>query len=726
MRVYLALFSSSIVLAACGSTPQVEGTTASRIVLYRNGIGYFERDAIVTDGHLSLAVRNHELDDVLTTLAVVDRGEGAQVVPVAALPPPPGAEDDDDTIHRLEFAVAEGTRRVRVAWATQTPAWRVSYRLVLPATDDEGPGHLSGWAVVDNTTARDWEGVELTLATAEPLSFAVDLRTPRYVERPDVTGYIAPRIAAGPVFAESFVSQGVDRDADGILDSDDLCPDDVEMYNGIDDDDGCPDRGAVMIESSALEILQAIYFESESTALRTTSEPILDAVAATLRGNPQLDAELHGHADTSESSPYRLAVERAGAVREALLARGVDGSRLSVRGFGATRPIDPRATQEARERNRRVGFEAQLAATDEPRDEGIVAREMAQSTRGSSLPRTGVGGTRYTIGRPIDIPAGRSALVAAVSVDVTAEEVFLYRPERGVEASDEHPFRAARVDNVTDVDLVPGPVALYGHGRLLGQGMLSGLRAGEDVIIPWALDDATRVSVEAEEESTPVAVVSVMGSRARLRRKVTRHVTYTAEVGRHAPERMLIRHEPNAGGRLVEPPPGTELAPGLAFVPLPIASDETSVLRLTEERFVEETIDLRRDISMDLAPYLAASGLSATARARFDEIRADRAALRQNEAQRRGLGRRLSEHGIRTAELRAALEAMPDGAAVAAVRRRLARQLASAVDDGEALSAELADLSAREVEARGRLRAVSAGFSWPARPQEVAAADPAP
>ncbi len=712
----LALIVCSFsLMPACGGGGAVVEEAPSRVVLYRNGVGYFERDAEVHDGRLDLAVRNHELDDVLSTLAVVGRGEGAEVVPVAALPAPAEEDEAPDWVHHLRFAVGQGARRVRVAWATQTPAWRVSYRLVLG--DATGaPGHLSGWAVVDNTTAEDWRGIQLTLATAEPSSFAVDLRTPRYVARPDVTGYIAPRIAAGPVFAERVArDDNVDRDGDGILDVDDVCPDDAEQYNGMQDEDGCPDRGAVMIESAALQILEAVYFDDGSTEVGSASRAILEAVAATLQGNPEIHAEIHGHADARETEGYRLAAERAGAVRQALAEMGVDPTRLTVRSFGATQPLDPRNTREAHAHNRRVTFSVERPAERTPAGTGIDAAAMARAVRGQSVARTGIGGTRYTIQRPIDVPAGRSVLALAVSLEVPAEELYLFRPTGEVEGSDVHPFRAAQVQNDADVDLVPGPVALYGHGRLLGQGMIGGLRGGEDVVIPWALDDATEITRTTSDTATPQAILSVSAARAVLRSQVERRVVYRVRVGRHAPRRMLIRHALHAGAELYDPPPGTESGAGdVSMVPLPIASGETSTLTLVERWHVDRTIDLRTDIDADLEPFLAGTSMTAAERARFEEIRADRTALRRSAAQSRALRRRLDEHGIRTAELRAALDALPEGAAVAAVRRRLAAHLLSAVNDGEAISAELASIRAAEVEARGRLRAANAAFVWPA------------
>src|SRR5712671_420248 len=69
-------------LAACASTSTAPGATAQtalgleRVVLYRNGVGYFERRGAVLGDHLRLKVRKDQINDLLKSLAIVDRSSG--------------------------------------------------------------------------------------------------------------------------------------------------------------------------------------------------------------------------------------------------------------------------------------------------------------------------------------------------------------------------------------------------------------------------------------------------------------------------------------------------------------------------------------------------------------------------------------------------------------------------------------------------------------------------
>lgn len=76
-----------------------------------------------------------------------------------------------------------GSRQARVAYLTETPVWKTSYRLVL---DEDKPPFLQGWAIVENQTQQDWQQVRLSLISGRPISFTMDLYQPLYNPRPVV------------------------------------------------------------------------------------------------------------------------------------------------------------------------------------------------------------------------------------------------------------------------------------------------------------------------------------------------------------------------------------------------------------------------------------------------------------------------------------------------------------------------------------------------------------
>ena len=150
-----------------------------------------------------------------------------------------------------------------------------------------------------------------------------------------------------------------DNDHDQIPDVKDKCPNEPETYNGFQDQDGCPDKGKVIIEGNDIVILDKVQFETGSAKILPQSNPIIDAVAATLKGHPEfLVLEVAGHADERSSDEFNLNLTklRAASVMDALRTRGVAASRLVSQGYGEFCPLDPKSNPVAWEKNRRVEF----------------------------------------------------------------------------------------------------------------------------------------------------------------------------------------------------------------------------------------------------------------------------------------------------------------------------------------------------------------------------------
>ncbi len=160
-------------------------------------------------------------------------------------------------------------------------------------------------------------------------------------------------------FEDSDGCPDIDNDRDRILDEDDSCPVEPENYNGYEDDDGCPDRGRVVVTNTEIQILDKVYFEYNRAAIKRESYGILDMVAATLQGNPDIQlVEIQGHTDSRGGDEYnrRLSDDRAQSVRNYLIDKGVDEDRIIAKGYGESKLIDPRNVEEAHALNRRVEF----------------------------------------------------------------------------------------------------------------------------------------------------------------------------------------------------------------------------------------------------------------------------------------------------------------------------------------------------------------------------------
>ena len=99
-----------------------------------------------------------------------------------------------------------------------------------------------------------------------------------------------------------------------------------------------------------------ILFDFDKAVIKQSVVPELDRWADYFQTNPQVTAEIYGHADSTGPSTYneKLSYKRAQAVINYLVGKGIDAKRLSAKGFGESQPVAPNATSEGRQKNRRV------------------------------------------------------------------------------------------------------------------------------------------------------------------------------------------------------------------------------------------------------------------------------------------------------------------------------------------------------------------------------------
>lgn len=130
------------------------------------------------------------------------------------------------------------------------------------------------------------------------------------------------------------------------LKDDDVKPEPVNVYDYVVDE----------LKPGTVVQLVNIQFEFNSAELTDDSEEGVAMLAEFLRNHPDINVELAGHTDNVGSDAYnlKLSQSRAEVVLQALVAKGIDGQRLTAKGYGSTKPIYPNDTEEHRALNRRT------------------------------------------------------------------------------------------------------------------------------------------------------------------------------------------------------------------------------------------------------------------------------------------------------------------------------------------------------------------------------------
>jgi OmpA-OmpF porin, OOP family len=142
-----------------------------------------------------------------------------------------------------------------------------------------------------------------------------------------------------------------DKDGDGVLDKDDKCPD----VKGTAANKGCPEVSEEAIKRLN-DYAKTILFDTNKATFQQRTYPVLEAITAILKEYPSSNFAIEGHTDSDgkDEANMKLSDERAAAVKNYLIEKGISSSRLTSKGFGESMPIDTNKTKAGKANNRRV------------------------------------------------------------------------------------------------------------------------------------------------------------------------------------------------------------------------------------------------------------------------------------------------------------------------------------------------------------------------------------
>lgn len=105
-------------------------------------------------------------------------------------------------------------------------------------------------------------------------------------------------------------------------------------------------------------VTHGITFDIDKSNIKPESMGTLNMIVGVLKSNPDLKFEIDGHTDNTGQSAHNLTLsqQRADAVKTQLMKMGIDGTRLTTKGLGDSKPIDTNDTPEGKANNRRVEF----------------------------------------------------------------------------------------------------------------------------------------------------------------------------------------------------------------------------------------------------------------------------------------------------------------------------------------------------------------------------------
>lgn len=413
---------------------------------------------------------------------------------------------------RIRFD-GSGNRRVRVGYVVEAPVWKTSYRIVLPSAR-KGQAQMQGWAIVENQTDADWNGVDLTLVSGRPVSFVQDLYTPTYVDRPVVEAaqgellqpqqYEEGRSGPSSRINVGGSTSGISRQSIGgqVRDAQSGDPLPGATVELVDTGRGTSTGGDGRYEISGVEpgsYTVRISFVGYKTATRSVRKS---------RNPLRVDAALQPQ--TAELNEVVVTAQR-----EERQVRKLGYSVALTEESAGAEPFDPTASVTA-------------AAT--VADEGAFFQ--------------------YRV-RNVNLDRREASMLPIITRPVEAERLSIFDPT--VHRS--HPLRGVRITNTSGAHLAGGPLTVFDEGGYAGDARIGDTPPDDERYISYALDQDLSIDTGGGVQESSIQTASISDGVITIKHLETSRAEYTITNDGDDTAVLVIQHPRRAGWQILEPEP---------------------------------------------------------------------------------------------------------------------------------------------------------------------------
>ena len=553
-----------------------------KVVLYKNGIGYFEHAGTVNGNQrVSIDFTSPQLNDVLQSLTVLDEG-GGRIGGVNYNSTTPLAEQlkalslgrsDDPTSTEL-FQALRG-QRVEVLGA---PGGVLQGRLMSIESRDEKVGGSSSDATVTKFYLTLVAGsgavrvVELTPAlSVRPLDANLQGQLDRYLELLSTTHANGLRhltlnaLGAGArTLRVSYISEVpvwkatyrivFPREPNGKAT--------VQGWAVVDNTVGADwDNVQLSLVAGAPQS----FIQPLSQPLYTRRPEIPIAMAA------ETTPQTHEAAEMNAPPPPQVAVQNA----------------MKGKTFGALARISPGAVTES------VVVASSNAADVSGLGGSVGSGYVGGIDRVSDAFNEGDVSTsafddffEYALAQPVTIHKNESAMVPILQQQLAAQHVTLWSE------SSPRPLRAVWLTNDSKLTLDSGSFSIFESGEFAGEGLLDPIHPGERRLLSYATDQAIRVKVANREGQRTLHHVEIRKGLIIETHMDMAGVTYEANNTGDMDRDVLVEHARRTNGWELDGVKADETTPDQYRFRLPVAAHQTAKLEVRERGPEETTVSL--------------------------------------------------------------------------------------------------------------------------------------
>lgn len=547
----------------------------TRVVLYQNGVGYFEREGVLEGNSLALQVRPSQINDLLKSLTIVDKSDGRALS--VSLP----LEKSGD---RLLSELPEQVRNAGGLLDLLTVLRGA--RVEVSGTFGSAEGRVVG---LENIPQHIKEAVvprwRLTLSDSEG----------------ELTVLAFEQIRTLTILDHALAT-GLDRSLDVSLNEGDWKP--VSITVRFTGDADHPLRASYIVEMPRWKPAYRVVLDGDKPLLQgwavvdnVSGEDWTNVKLSLVAGTPiSFIYDLHSSqfVRRTDLTPLRPTaappppIERGGVVESS-----ADGYAEAEEAM----PAAPPASGGAAKRRSAAPMSRPMRGESAPEPEMDVQLQ-SQFLAQTEIEQVG-SLFRYDLQAPVSVPDRSSTLVNIVNQRISAEEVAMFRPEQPGRKLPTHPYRAVRFTNNTPYTLEQGPVTIYSEGTFVGEGFLQRVEPNATHFVGFSVDSKVSLDSDSTRTDGESKLVRITGGVFTTDVQRTETVTYRIKNAHSEPITAFVKESRRSNWRLQNPPRGVVETPDSLWLPLQVPASGDAQLTVAWEQNALRSTTIDTDLNAD-------------------------------------------------------------------------------------------------------------------------------
>ncbi len=616
------------------TTSERQTLPLKRVVLYSNGVAYFERRGRVTGkAEIALNFKQTQVDDVLKSMVVLDLGKGrigsvsynSSAPPAARLGEIPFSMSPTTDSNDQKGGLAGVLAQLQGARVTVTGASRTVTGAVLTVEHRKSQVAPDKLPVITNFLVLSAEGGELvSLDLAEIRS----LKLADGEARKDVETFTEASAAARRRDSKTILvtSDGA-GEREMVISYTLAAPIWKTTYRVVLDPAGKPYfQGWAIVDNVSeddwTDVSLSLVSGSPTSFIQPIQQPLYKyrEVKPLPEGVQETPQDYIGEGGQPGKTWTAIADERNEAAEQAQIR---DRATANQR---ANRPI------VAERRSRDGGLKLESTANVATGAGGGYGRaEAAPSADVSEALRSGDAGVaaaatggdigdlfEYKVSQPVSVPHNRSAMIPIVQEQFDGERVSVFNEAK----SRDRAFIGIRFENSTALTFESGPMTVIDGDAYAGEALLPRVKPKDRRFVTFGVDLATKIEIKPETVRDPVSLIKVASGKLLAYYFLAQKKTYTVTNQTDRPRTLYVEHQLGDGWQYSEDTvqPSSKGENNLFRFRLELGARETKTLVVTERQRSFDNYDLAQMSTTDFELFVNRKYIDEASRKAFDNI----------------------------------------------------------------------------------------------------------